>query len=364
MLRLGISIYPEKSNLEELYRYMERAAQAGCKRIFSCLLSVDDTPENIEKKFSEINAYAHELGFEVILDVSPRVFEELGVSYKDLGFFSRVGADGIRLDQGFDGNQESLMTFNEYGLKIELNMSNDTHYLDTIMNYKPDTSKLIGCHNFYPHNYSALDLEYFNTCTERFNRYGLNTAAFICSQNASTFGPWPTEEGLPTLEMHRRLPIELQLEHYISMGTINDVIISNCYASEEEFQALEKLPLNLVSFGVELVDGLSEVEKSIVLDELHFNRGDISSYLIRSTQSRVKYKGHNFELFNAPEMIRRGDVVIESSLYGHYAGELQIARQDMVNNGWSNVVGHIPEAEHFLIDTIDPWQKFRFHEVN
>ncbi len=363
MKRLGISIYPEKSSTEELYAYMERAAQAGFKRIFSCLLSVDDTPENIEKKFSEINAYAHSLGFEVILDVSPRVFSELGVSYSDLGFFSRVGADGIRLDQGFDGNQESLMTFNEYGLQIELNMSNDTDYLDTIMCYKPDTSKLIGCHNFYPHGYSGLSLEYFNTCTRRFKNYGLNTAAFICSQSDSTFGPWPTEEGLPTLEMHRRLPIELQLEHFISMGTIDDVIISNCYASEEEFKAIEKLPLNLVSFGVELVDGLGEIEKSIVLDELHFNRGDVSSHLIRSTQSRVKYKGHNFELFNAPEIIRKGDVVIESSLYGHYAGELQIARQDMVNSGWSNVVGHIPDIEHFLIDTIDPWQKFKFHEV-
>ncbi len=363
MKRLGISIYPEKSTREELYRYMERAAQAGFTRIFSCLLSVDDTPENIEKNFSEINAYAHELGFEVILDVSPQVFDALGVSYSDLGFFSRVGADGIRLDQGFDGNQESLMTFNEYGLKIELNMSIDTDYLDTIMAFKPDASKLIGCHNFYPHNYSALDLEHFRACTRRFKRYGLNTAAFITSQSPNSFGPWPTAEGLPTLEMHRHLPIALQLEHFISMGDIDDVIISNCYASEEEFQAIEKLPLNLVSFGIEFAEGIGDVEKSIVLDELHFNRGDVSSYLIRSTQSRVKYKGHHFELFNAPEMIRKGDVVIESSLYGSYAGELQIARQDMVNSGWSNVVGHIPEAEKFLIDTIEPWQKFRFHEV-
>ncbi len=120
----------------------------------------------------------------------------------------------------------------------------------------------------------------------------------------------------------------------------------------------------MVSFSIEFEDGLSEVEKSIVLDELHFNRGDISSYMIRSTMSRVKYKGHDFKLFNAPDVIRRGDVVIESSLYGSYAGELQIAKQDMINSGWSNVVGHIPEQEHFLIDTIDPWQKFRFHSVS
>ena len=100
-----------------------------------------------------------------------------------------------------------------------------------------------------------------------------------------------------------------------------------------------------------------------MLDELHFNRGDVSENFLRSTQSRVKYKGHRFDLFNAPDVIRRGDVVIESSEYGHYAGELQIARSDMRNSGMSNVIGHIPDEELFLVDTIRPWQKFRFRRA-
>ncbi len=64
-------------------------------------------------------------------------------------------------------------------------------------------------------------------------------------------------------------------------------------------------------------------------------------------------------MFNAPEILRRGDIVIESSLYGHYAGELQIVKEDMVNSGKSNVVARIKEDEIFLIDYIKPWQKFR-----
>ena len=76
--------------------------------------------------------------------------------------------------------------------------------------------------------------------------------------------------------------------------------------------------------SVTLVDNIPEVEKNIVLNFLHFNRGDVNENLIRSTQSRVKYKGHNFEVFN-PVDIKRGDIIIESSLYGHYAGELKIA---------------------------------------
>ena len=95
-------------------------------------------------------------------------------------------------------------------------------------------------------------------------------------------------------------------------------------------------------------------------DGFHFNRGDASENVIRSTQSRIKYKGHNFMLFNVPETIKRGDIVIESSEYGHYAGEMMIALNDMKNTGKSNVVGRISEEEIFILDYIKPWQKFSF----
>ena len=63
---------------------------------------------------------------------------------------------------------------------------------------------------------------------------------------------------------------------------------------------------------------------------------------------------------NAPEKIRKGDVIIEADGYGHYTGELQIAKKDMENSGLSNVVGRISEDEIFLIDYLKPWQKFAF----
>lgn len=360
MKRLGISIYPEKSNESKLRSYMQRAADAGFSRIFSCLLSVRDSQDNIRRDFSNLNAYAHDLGFEVILDCNPRVFSQLGVTYQDLSFFKEIGADGIRLDQGFTGLEESLMTFNPEGLMVEVNMSNNVHYIDTIMDYMPDRNRLIGCHNFYPHAHSGLGLKFFQDCTRRFKQYDLRTAAFVTSQASNTFGPWPVTDGLPTLEMHRHMPLYLQIEHYISMGTIDDVIISNCYPTDEELTQIKSLPKNMLSFNIDVVNDIPEIEHDIIFDNLHFNRGDVSENLLRSTQSRVKYKGHHFELFNAPEIIKRGDVVIESSEYGHYAGELQIALIDMKNSGMSNVVGHIPEEQHFLLDEVAPWQKFCF----
>lgn len=360
MRELGISIYPGHSDVQKDKEYIELASKYGFTRIFTCLLSVDGDKEKIIQNFKETIAYANSLGFKVIADVSPKIFKELNISYSDLSFFKNLDVYGIRLDVGYTGNEESLMTFNEYDLKIEINMSNDTKYVDTIMDYKPNRDNLLGCHNFYPHEHTGLTREHFRKCNKNFMKYGLITSAFINSQSA-TFGPWPVDEGLCTLEKHRYLPIDVAAKDLFKEG-IDTVIISNCYASEDELKKLGNLKKTMLDLSVILVDSIPEVEKNIVLNFLHFNRGDVNENLIRSTQSRVKYKGHYFEIFN-PIDIKRGDIIIESSLYGHYAGELQIAKTDMKNTGKTNVVGRIKEDEIYLLDDIKPWEKFILKEV-
>lgn len=358
MRKLGISIYPEKCSLEENLVYLKQAYKHGFSRVFTCLLSAQGNKEKILKEFKEIIKEANNLGMEVIADVSPEVFSHLGVSYKDLRFFKELNVSGIRLDLGFSGIEESIMTFNPYGLKIEINMSNGTRYLENIMSYKPNTENLLGCHNFYPHRYSGLSYEHFIKCSRQFKEFNIRTAAFVSSNNGD-FGPWPVNEGLCTLEQHRDLPITVQAKHLFATNLIDDVIIANCFPTEEELSALGNLNLNLLTFEVDLVDNIPEIERKIVLEEFHFNRGDVSEYMIRSTQSRVKYKGHEFVPFNCPP-IKRGDILIDTNLYGHYAGELQIALKDMENLGKTNVVGRIREEELFLLDFVEPWEKFSF----
>ena len=253
MRRLGISIYPEKDSVENIIEYIKKAGDSGFSRIFSCLLSVNKSREEIVNDFREINLYAKNLGFEIIVDVSPSVFDKLKISYKDLSFFKEIGADGLRLDIGFSGLEESIMTFNEYGLKIEINMSNDVSTIDTIMDYEPNRYNLYGCHNFYPHNYSGLGIDFFKRCTKRFKKYGLNTAAFITTRSEGSFGPWPTDFGLPSLEIHRNISIDKQLKHMIALDDIDDIIISNCYPTDDELKKIKSIPLDRVCFDVELL---------------------------------------------------------------------------------------------------------------
>lgn len=358
MNKLGISIYPDKSVLEEDINYINMASKYGFKRIFLNLLTVQD--EKSLNKFKDIVKLARDLDMEVVADVAPSVFIDLNIDYKDLGIFNDLGLTGIRLDLGFSGNEESIMSFNPYGLKIELNISGGTKYIDNIMSYMPNKDNIIGCHNFYPHRYTGISRKHFIESTKRFKEYGLRTAAFI-SSSVGTFGPWVVNEGLPTLEEHRNLPLEVQAKDFFNTGLIDDVIISNCYASEEELKTLGNLNKDILTLNVNIIDNLPETEQNILLGELHFNRGDVSEYMIRSTQSRVKYKGHNFELIN-PKNMEKGDIIIESSLYSHYAGEMHIVLKDMENSGRTSVVGKVVDEEIYLLDYIRPWQKFMLKE--
>lgn len=76
MKRLGISIYPEHSTLEQDKAYIDLAHKYGFSRIFTCLLSVNGEKEEILQNFKETISYARSKNFEVTVDIAPRIFDE------------------------------------------------------------------------------------------------------------------------------------------------------------------------------------------------------------------------------------------------------------------------------------------------
>lgn len=361
MRGLGISIYPSQGKVEDIENYIELAGKYGFTRIFTCLISEQDkTVEEVVEDFKKLVDTANACGLKVIADVEPAIFKKVGATHNDLKFFHELGLAGIRLDMGFSGIEESIMSYNPYGLKIELNASNGTKYIDNIVSYRANTENIWACHNFYPHVYSGLGYEWFIKCSKQFKDLGIRTAAFVNAPNAE-FGPWPVSEGLCTLEEHREMPIHVQAKHLFATGLVDDVIVANMFASEDELRSLSELNKEMLEFKVDFVNEVPELEKKIVLEEFHFNRGDVSDYMVRSTQSRVKYKGCDFPPCNTPD-IERGDILIESNLYSRYAGELQVALKNMRNSGKTNVVAKIVPEELFLLDYLEPWGKFGFNE--
>lgn len=360
MARLGISIYPEHSTREKDFAYIDLASKYGFSRIFTCLLSVlGKTPEEIKAEFKELIDYAHAKGFEVILDVAPYVFEHLGISYDNLKFFADIGADGIRLDESYNSLKEALMTYNKYNLKIEINSSNECGYLDNIMTHQPKRDKLVTCFNFYPQKYSGMGYDAFIRCAENVRKHGLVSAGFVSSNAENSFGPWAVNEGLCTMEMHRDLPIDVQTRHYYATGLVDDVIVANAYATEEELKSMTQIRPFELGFKIDFEYEISEDERKIIYDAEHFVRGDMSEYMARSTMTRIIYKDANIPPKNT-RPLKRGDIIVVNNDYDRYKGELHIVMKDMENDGRKNVVGHVPENELMLVDYLKPWKSFCF----
>lgn len=361
MTELGISIYPSKSNVDEDKAYLDLAYQYGFTRIFTSLLEITGEQEEVVDKYKETIEYGNKLGMRTVLDVNPNLFGQLGASYEDLSFFKELGADGIRLDVGFDGNVEAQMTKNEYGLSIEINMSGGTKYVDLIMSNQPNKDKLIASHNFYPMTYSGLSREHFEESTQLFLNHNIHTGAFVTSQ-AGELGPWPVQTGLVTLEEHRYLPVAIQVAHFKELGTIDDILIGNAYATEEELKAVAEAYFSPhVLIPIEISKDATDIERKVLLEEIHSYRADRSAYMIRSSQTRVKYREEDFPV-GQTGAIKKGSVLIGNNEFGQYKGETQIALMPMEDEGTRNVVGEVLPLAEILLDNLKPLSTFKFIE--
>ena len=364
--RLGISLYPEFASQEDNFAYLRRAAEHGFDVLFLALLGAQGTHEEIVERYLPYTRLAHELGFEIFCDVNPMVLKRLGVGISmfqggiDLTFFKELGIDAMRLDLGMSDLEEAALAKNADGIKICINGAAVTDHVGALLSCGAPREALVGCHNYYPHRYTGVSLDYFMRGTEHWAKRGMRLQAFVSSNAPEAFGPWPVTEGLPTLEMHRDLPIEVQLKHFVMMGCVSDVLIGNCFAIDDELAAMERANSDRVRFTTRLVDDLPRDMARRLGMNLSV-RGDCTSgYMIRTLESRMDPAP--VEPFNTVD-IERGDVIIDNRLYGQYAGEVQIALAPMKNSGKTNVVGHIDDCEHVLLDYLAAGTRFAFDIV-
>ncbi len=73
--------------------------------------------------------------------------------------------------------------------------------------------------------------------------------------------------------MHRHLSVETAAKHLFATNLIDDIIIGNAYASEEELKSLGHLDRYQTVFRIEFVANVNEVERQIVLKSNMFVEG-------------------------------------------------------------------------------------------
>ena len=353
MGKLGISVYPEHSDREKDFAYMEMAARYGFSRIFTCLLSASRDIDVVRQEFGSFLKKAQELGFDVAVDTNPEVFQALGASPEDMSVFHELGISIVRLDGHFDDFRDALLTRNPYGIRIEFNGSSDTN-VKGLIDHGADRRNMTICHNFYPERYSGLSQKTFDRFNANWKSLGLPVAAFVASQQQDTFGPWPVYQGLPTLEADRTLPIDAQVRHMVACAVVDDIIIGNAYASEEELRAMAQVKRTNTTIRMTAEEGLGEAERHAVLDYKHTGRNDASEYFIRSSFPRLDFRNTPIPLRPCKDKtFVRGDVLVVNDNLSHYRGEVEIVLTEIENDGQRNRVGRIADTDLQILDEME-----------
>ncbi|MBZ5969253.1 DUF871 domain-containing protein [Leuconostoc gasicomitatum] len=358
MSELGISIYPSKSSFDEMQSYLTQARELGYKKIFTSLLEVTGDTATVVDHFKKIIQYGNQIGMQTCIDINPKLFKQLNIDYSDLSFFKELGVTTIRLDEGFTGYEEAKMTFNPWHLKIETNISRGQHYIDMVCDFGANTKNLSGSHNFYPQVRTGLQKNYFKDTAKMYKAHNLETSAFIDGDTGKV-GPWPVSNKMVSMEIQRDMSAASQVQLIKQTNLIDNIYISSSLLELEELSAIKAAFLSPYPvLEVSLNPNISDVEHRIAIEELQMFRGDYSGYMIRSSQSRIKYRDAEIMPNNLAN-VQFGDIVIGNSSFGQYKGELQIALQPWENDGHYNVVGKIDETNLAILKTIKPWQTFK-----
>ncbi|MGL5151851.1 MAG: DUF871 domain-containing protein [Clostridium sp.] len=351
-MALGISIYPLQSKVEENEVYIDKCAKLGYKRVFTSMLELSkDRVQALEQveKYRKLLNRAKDLGMKVFIDINPEVLKGIGVDPTDLRFFKELGATGLRLDGVFNGFYEAYMTFNDANMDIEINGSFDTGYVNSIVDLGAKKDKFFTCHNFYPEEHTGLSLECFMSCHERHVKLGLKTAAFVTTQLGGNQGPWDANDGLCTLESHRYLPIDVQAQELLALG-IDDVIIGDAFATDEELELLSKLDRDIIRLKVSLVD--NEFEK-VLEGKVLQNRWDYSDKVIRDVMSRNELKKNTIvQEVDENRIVGNGTLLVNNDMYGRYKGELLISVDEIRIDNRRNILGYVDEEYKLLLKYI------------
>ncbi len=388
MPRLGISIYPDIASMDDIYTYMEKASQADFKRVFSSMFSVEDTIENVISMFTELSTKCHELNMLMSVDVNPELFERLKCTPDDISIFKTIGIDILRMDMSYGLEGDTKLINNKEGIQLEFNASAlKPSYIKELIENGANKENILVSHNFYPQPYTGMKWDKFLKVSKAFKETGIKVGAFVSSHAENTHGVYGAINGLPTVERMRRYSIDLQVRLMLATEVIDEIMIGNAFASDEEFKAikeaikklkpktnyLEKLPFeeffkkqempDVKKVRVNLDKAISDTEKDILLNFFpHIDMGDSSEWIWRNRLPRFFFHGKVPQRKVSQKEFVRGDVVMVNNEYEHYSSEIQVVLLPMENDGTRNLIGHISEEEMEVFELVNDMDLVQFLE--
>lgn len=381
-MAFGVIVYPDLSPLEQIEDYFKLCERYGFTRAIASLLSVEGDNDEVIAYFTRFIASAHEHGLSVSLDVNTNCLKRFGQSYDDISLFHQMGVDILRLDGSYGAENDYVMVQNPYGIRIEMNAS--SHRVEPELAYFAERGvgpdRVCTCHNAYPQRYTGLKWSDFLSKSKMLRKYPYSVAAIVTSHAPDTISLWGCNDGLPTVERLRDLPIDLQARILLATGGVDDIVIGNAFASEAELAALSEVaqpPKSLedsqiykeiLAYGpqrpvfgptkrlrVIAEPDITPIERETLFELVpQLDNGDSSEWIWRSRSGRLINSDRPIPPRRTEgDMFPVGSVVVVNDEYPHYSGELQIVREPIVNDGKRNLVARLAPGEEMVLDLIE-----------
>ncbi|MBK5449235.1 DUF871 domain-containing protein [Bacillus sp. TH22] len=347
---IGVSIYLSKERVEKQEAWLKLAKENGFSSVFTSLHIPEDDPNRYKELIQILGKQALENEMELMVDVSPKSLNHLGMTYENVEELLDFGITGLRMDYGITPKEIARVS---HKMKVALNASTITEsFWKELLAENIRVDRIEAWHNFYPRPETGLAKSFLQKQNKYLHECGIKTMAFIPGDGEKR---GPLYEGLPTLEKHRYMrPLEAYLE-LVQECDIDKVLIGDISGSLESVQEISSASGGIIPVRYESFINASEVLK--VVEQVHTNRLDPARDVIRSVESREENKVA-IQPMNTISR-KRGSITIDNELYGRYAGEMQVVVNDLPVDEKVNVVGMVVEEDVPLLPYIGAGKKFQ-----
>ncbi|MDR3128382.1 MAG: MupG family TIM beta-alpha barrel fold protein [Bifidobacteriaceae bacterium] len=332
---LGISVYFK--DFDELY--IQQALKIGVTDVFTSLHIPEEDLTNFKNKFLLLNNLCKKYKVNLVPDISPIVYQKLGVKNNDNSIFQKLKIRKLRLDFGF--NEIDFIKQNQKNFDFVLNASTINYELiQQIRNSKINFKQLTFMHNFYPKVNTGLSKGGLIKKNQLLADYNIKTSAFVPGDLLKRF---PFYTGLPTLEKHRGANPFVAAVELLKTTNTYGVLIGD---SKAQIQTIKYINHYLQKQIITLPTNL-ERDYQFLSGKIFKLRNDTPDNILRLISSR-KTRPIN-KTINRPI----GTITEENKLAGRYSGELEIAKQNLNFSPTANYVGCVLPEYLPLLNLID-----------
>jgi hypothetical protein len=342
-------VYLNRDLLPDDESSIHHMSRLGFEGIFTSLQIPEDDPASYRKRLWNLMDIAKREKLSLMIDVSGRALETVGLSVNDPSSIKKKGISGLRIDGGL--SMKSVAALSHF-ITIALNASTLSEEDYRALNkYHADFTHIEAWHNYYPRPETGLDSSWLRTRNRWLKEKGMTVAAFAPGDSELR---GPIYRTLPTLEAHRYLnPLAAALSLIMHSQT-DRVYIGDPHLTKHT----QKQFSMYIQDKAILLQGKAVDEKwSSSIFRKHVNRPDPARDVIRSRYSRSVNRMMEITAENTSAR-NRGTITIDNDQYGRYKGEIQIVKHPLPPDSKVNVIGHISSRDLPLIDFIEQGTEF------